>query len=136
MNVDAFGGFVMDKVARKQVSFPLSDSDLIMLKREFEAKTQAEPEPEPEPEPPSDDEDDERKNTFANSFKNMTFNILSLPVSTEIAKRKELEAKLNNDKYLNKYVDKKLNKYLLKYLNSDVKALMIYGYHFKTTLDN
>lgn len=140
---ESFEEFIKIMVDNQKVQLPLDEKKIKCLRRLYNDRFDTEKEDlekrfEEEVEEDEEDEEEAEINekSIATSFKNMTFNVLSMPVSNEATKRKELETKLNNDKFLNKYVDKKLNKYLLKYINADVKAVIIYGYHFKTTLDD
>lgn len=77
------------------------------------------------------DINDEDTNTYIkSSIKEIVFEISAMPITIQ-EKKTLLKARLQNDKFLNKYVDKHaINKLMKYFINDHVKAGILYIYHY------
>lgn len=66
---------------------------------------------------------------FYDSTKDSMYQLLSIPMK-DPDKKKVLEDRLKNSKYLNNYVKNSIYNSYASYLNEHAKALIIYGYHY------
>lgn len=131
-----FKNFLKQKIEAGEIQLPLSKENFAEMKNLYD-NTYPEQKPVPDQEPrivPIEDTSalTETK-SIIDSVKFAVFHIAAMPVSSERTKRKTLEDKLTGDEFLNDYVDKKIKRHFIKWINDDVKAVLVYGYHFQNT---